>query len=63
MDPAAFNRTAKIAQQFKVISKAPSGAWRSDLAKAAVADLKKQGVDVTGAGWKKATVHVVAGGK
>jgi NitT/TauT family transport system substrate-binding protein len=63
MDPAAFNRTAKIAQQFKVISKAPSGAWRSDLAKAAVAELKKQGVDVTGANWHKASVHVVAGGK
>ena len=44
MDPKAFNRTAKIAKQFKVIKKAPSGAYRSDLAKAAVAQLKAQGV-------------------
>ena len=36
-DPKAFARTAKIAQQFKVIKKAPSGAYRVDLAKAAVA--------------------------
>jgi NitT/TauT family transport system substrate-binding protein len=63
MNAAAFNRTAKIAQEFKVITKAPKGAWRSDLAKAAVADLKKEGVDVTGANWKKATVQVTAGGK
>jgi NitT/TauT family transport system substrate-binding protein len=63
MEPAAFDRTAKIAEQFKVISKKPSGAWRSDLAKAAVADLKKQGVDATGAHWSKAIVQVTPGGR
>jgi NitT/TauT family transport system substrate-binding protein len=61
MDPAAFTRTAKIAQQFKVIKKAPSGAYRTDLAKAANAMLK--GTDAKGAGYKAATVKVVAGGK
>jgi NitT/TauT family transport system substrate-binding protein len=61
--PAAFNRTAKIAQQFKVIKKAPSGAYRVDLAKAAVAQLKAQGVDVYGKKWKKAKVKVTEGGK
>jgi NitT/TauT family transport system substrate-binding protein len=63
MDPKAFNRTAKIAQQFKVIKKAPSGAYRTDLAKAAVASLKAKGIDVTGAKWKKANVKVTEGGK
>ena len=37
MNPAAFNRTAKISQQFGVIKKAPSGAYRTDLATKAVA--------------------------
>jgi NitT/TauT family transport system substrate-binding protein len=63
MDKAAFNRTAQIAKQFKVISKSPSGAYRDDLAKAAVAQLKSQGVDVYGKKWKKAVVNVTPGGK
>jgi NitT/TauT family transport system substrate-binding protein len=63
MDKKAFARTASISRQFKVIAKAPSGAYRDDLAKAAVAQLKKQGVDVNGASWKKATVKVTPGGK
>ena len=36
--------------------KAPSGAYRTDLAKAAVAQLKAQGIDVYGKKWKKAKV-------
>jgi NitT/TauT family transport system substrate-binding protein len=63
MDAKAFNRTARIAKQFKVIKKSPSGAYRTDLAKAAVAQLKAQGVNVTGRSWKKASVKVTAGGK
>src|SRR5438093_648984 len=63
MDKAAFNRTATIAKQFKVITKTPSGAYRDDLAKAAVAQLKGQNVDVNGRSWKKATVKVTPGGK
>jgi NitT/TauT family transport system substrate-binding protein len=63
MSKAAFDRTAKIAKQFKVIKKTPSGAYRDDLAKAAVAQLKQQGVNVNGASWKKATVKVTPGGK
>ncbi len=63
MDPAAYKRTAKISQQYKVIKKAASGAYRSDIAKAAVALLKKQGLDVVGKSYKPATVHVTAGGK
>lgn len=63
MDKAAFDRTARIAKQFKVIKKTPSGAYRDDLAKAAVAQLKGQGVDVNGRKWKKAVVKVTPGGK
>jgi len=62
-DPAAFNRTAQIAQQFNVIKNAPSGAYRVDLAKAAVAQLKAQGVDVYGKKWKKAKIKVTESGK
>jgi NitT/TauT family transport system substrate-binding protein len=64
MDPASYARTAAIAKKFKIIKKAPSaGTYRSDLAKAAVAMLRKTGVNVTGASWHKANVTVTAGGK
>ena len=63
MDKAAYARTAKIAKQFGAIKKAASGAYRDDLAKAAVAQLKAQGVDVNGSSWKKAVVKVTPGGK
>jgi NitT/TauT family transport system substrate-binding protein len=63
MDTAAFNRTAHIAKQFKVIKKLPSGAYRTDLAKAAVKGLKKQGMDVLGKHYKPITVVLKAGGK
>ena len=64
MDPAAFNRTARISKQFGVIKKAAgSAAYRSDIAKAAVAALRKQKVDVVGRSWKRATVKLTEGGK
>ncbi len=63
MNAAAFNRTAQIAQQFKVIKNPPSGAYRTDLAKAAVVLLKKQHIDTTGNGWKKGVIQVTPGGK
>jgi NitT/TauT family transport system substrate-binding protein len=62
MDPAAFNRTARISQQFKVISKPPSGAYRTDLAKAADRQLKARGLDIYGLHWKPAVVHITPGG-
>jgi len=62
-DPKAFNRTARIAQEFKIIKQPPSGAYRVDLAKAAVRQLKAQGLDVYGKKWKKANVKVTEGGK
>jgi hypothetical protein len=63
MNTAAYGRTASISKQFGVIKKAPSGAYRTDLAAKAVASLKQQGVDVLGKNWKPANVHVTAGGK
>jgi NitT/TauT family transport system substrate-binding protein len=64
MDPAEYKKTANIAYKFKVIKKPASKAsYRSDLAKKAVANLKKQGIDVNGGSWKKAVVKLKAGGK
>ena len=57
MDPKAFSRTAAIAQQFGIIKNAPSGAYRTDLAKAAVAQLKAQGVDVFGGAVRPPTLE------
>ena len=64
MDPAAYQRTAKLMQKFGGIKKAPTaGAYRSDLVKAALAELKKQGVDVNGKSYKPMTVKLSLGGK
>jgi NitT/TauT family transport system substrate-binding protein len=63
MNTADYARTAAISKQFGVVSKTPSGAYRTDLAKAAVAQLKKQGLDVNGKSWKPLNVKVSPGGK
>ena len=63
MNKTAFNQTAHISKQFKVIKKLPSGAYRTDLAKAAVKGLKKQGLDVLGKNYKPIKVTLKAGGK
>jgi NitT/TauT family transport system substrate-binding protein len=64
MDKAAYARTTRIAKQFGAIKKpAGNGAYRDDLAKAAVAQLKAQGMDVYGKKWKKAKVTLTEGGK
>ena len=63
MNKAAFDRTANIAQQFKVISKAPSpDAYRTDIAQDAVDELDAEGVDVNGNDWKKENIKVTPGG-
>ena len=64
MSPAAYETTARIAHQFKVIKKAPSaGAYRTDIAKAAVALAKAKGTDVAGKTWHKLAIKVTPGGK
>ncbi len=63
MNKAAYDKTAKIAQQFGVIKKAPSAdAYRTDIAQDAVDELDASGVDVHGDSWKKQTVKVTPGG-
>src|SRR5512132_2121236 len=63
MDKAAFDRTAKIAQDFKVIKKAPSpDAYRTDLAQDAVDEISAEGVDVNGNDYKKVNVKVTPKG-
>jgi NitT/TauT family transport system substrate-binding protein len=64
MDKASFAQTAKLLQQFGGIKKAPTaGAYRTDLAAAAVAGLKKQGLDVYGKSYKPIAVKLTPGGK
>jgi NitT/TauT family transport system substrate-binding protein len=64
MNPADYKQTANISYKFKVIKKpATKASYRTDLAKKAVANLKKQGLDVNGTGYKKAVVILKAGGK
>jgi NitT/TauT family transport system substrate-binding protein len=63
MNAADFKRTAKIAQQFGVIKKAPQGAYVTTFAKQAVAGLKQQGMDVYGKSYKPLKVKVTPGGK
>jgi NitT/TauT family transport system substrate-binding protein len=63
MSSADFARTARIAKQFGVIKKLPTGAYRTDLAKAAIAGLRANGQDIYGKSWKPATVTLTAGGK
>jgi NitT/TauT family transport system substrate-binding protein len=63
MDKAAYDRTAKIAQDFKVIKKTPSSdAYRTDLAQDAVDEISAEGVDVNGSDYKKVTVKVTPKG-
>jgi NitT/TauT family transport system substrate-binding protein len=64
MNPVDYAKTAKISLDFKVIKNPASKAsYRTDLAKKAVANLKKQRLDVYGKGFKKAVVVLKAGGK
>jgi NitT/TauT family transport system substrate-binding protein len=64
MDKASYTQTAKLLQQFGGIKKAPTaGAYRTDLAAAAVAGLKKQGMDVYGKSYKPIVVKLTPGGK
>jgi NitT/TauT family transport system substrate-binding protein len=64
MDKASYTRTWKLMKQFGGIKKTPSaGAYRTDLARAAVASLKAKGIDVNGKGYKPLNVKVTPGGK
>jgi NitT/TauT family transport system substrate-binding protein len=64
MNKADYSRTASIAKRFAKLKKTPGQeAYRTDLARAAQAMLRRQGIDLTGKKWRKAAVKVTAGGK
>jgi len=64
MDPIEYKRTTTIAKTYKVIKKpATKASYRTDLARKAIANLKKQGLDVNGKGYKKSVVKLTLGGK
>jgi NitT/TauT family transport system substrate-binding protein len=64
MNATAFKRSAAIVKQWGKLTKLPGHeAYRTDLARAADAILKKQHVDIYGKTYKPAVVHVTAGGK
>ena len=64
MDPAAYARSAQIVKTYGKLKKLPGHeAYRTDIAKAAQAILKKQNLDITGKNWHKANVKVTPGGK
>jgi NitT/TauT family transport system substrate-binding protein len=63
MDPAAFQQTADISLNYKVITKAPDkNAYRTDLAEKALKLLGDK-FDAMGKDWKPLTVTVSEGGK
>jgi len=64
MDPDAFDRTVSVALDGGIITAEPTdGAYRTDLATAAVAALTERGVDVSGDAFEPQTVEVTPGGE
>jgi NitT/TauT family transport system substrate-binding protein len=64
MNSKDYKFTAKTTAKYNHLKKVPGHeAYRTDLAKAAQAILKKQHLDIYGKSWKKANVKVTPGGK
>ncbi len=64
LDAALWEQTVNVAIEGAVISEAPSeGAFRTDLAQAAVDELTADGVDVTGESYEPQTVEITPGGE
>ena len=64
MNPAAFALTSAISLKYGIIKKKPTaGAYVTTYARAALAGLKSQGLDVNGKSYKPALVTLKAGGK
>ena len=59
MDKALWDQTVKIATAEKILKAEPTdGAYRTDIAAEAVANLEKAGVDVTGDSYQRRTVEL-----
>jgi NitT/TauT family transport system substrate-binding protein len=64
MDKALWDQTVEVATSQAVLKAAPdAGAYRDDLAKKAVDELKAAGVDVAGANYQPKTVEITPGGE
>jgi NitT/TauT family transport system substrate-binding protein len=64
MNAKDFAFTAKTTAKYNKLKRVPGHeAYRTDLAKAAQATLKKQHLDIYGRSWRKAKVKVTPGGK
>jgi NitT/TauT family transport system substrate-binding protein len=64
MDPDSFEVTNQIATDYEIIKNpATEDAFRTDLAEAAVQELRDDGEDVEGADWEKPEVEVTPGGE
>jgi NitT/TauT family transport system substrate-binding protein len=63
MDQGLWDQTVEVATSQGILESAPdSGAFRTDLAEAAVKSLEDEGVDVTGADWSRRTITLNEGG-
>jgi NitT/TauT family transport system substrate-binding protein len=64
MDPESWEITKQIATDYEIVGQEPSDdTYRTDLAEAAVDELRDEGVDVNGEGWEKPEVEVTEGGE
>ena len=64
MDPDLWAQTVEVATGEEILASAPDeGAYRSDIAWEAVANLRNAGVDVMGNNWQRVTVELLPGGE
>jgi NitT/TauT family transport system substrate-binding protein len=64
MNPADYETTVQIAQDYGIIKKAPEGTvYTTEFAEAAVKALEDEGMDVKGESWTKPEVEVTPGGE
>jgi NitT/TauT family transport system substrate-binding protein len=65
MDPESWEITKQIAVDYGIVQNEPEdeATFRTDIAEAAMEELKAEGVDVNGEGFQKAEVEVTPGGE
>ena len=64
MDPDLWSQTVEVATSEGILAAAPDdGAYRTDIAEAAVANLRDAGIDVVGNDWERIPVELLEGGE
>ena len=64
MDPDLWTQTVDVATGESILSAAPDdGAYRTDIAEEALANLRDQGIDVIGSGFERVVVELREGGE